>query len=278
MDPVGKALWFVESNFAAAISLDAIAAASGVSRYHLCRAFGAATGQSVMRYVRARRLSEAARALAAGAPDILTVALDWGYGSHEAFTRAFRDQFGTTPERVRAGRDLATLSLVEPIKMTETRRDPLEPPRLVAGKSLLVAGLAARFSFETAAGIPALWQRFVPHIGHVPGQLGGVAYGVCFNADDGDGSFDYLAGVAVASFADLAENFARVRIPEQSYAVFVHRDHASNLQSTFQAIWRDWLPRSGRQASDGPSFERYDEAFDPRTGTGPVEVWVPLKG
>jgi len=277
MDPVGKALWFVESNFAAEISLDAIAAVSGVSRYHLCRAFGAATGRSVMRYVRGRRLSEAARALAAGAPDILAVALDWGYGSHEAFTRAFRDQFGTTPEQVRAQRDLATLDLVEAIKMTDRQPTALEPPRFVTGKSLLIAGLGARFTFERAAGIPALWQRFAPHTGQLPGQIGTVAYGVCFNTDDGDGSFDYLAGVEVGSFAELDPGFARVRIPEQHYAVFIHRAHVSALQSTFQAIWRDWLPRSGRRASDGPSFERYDAAFDPRTGTGPVEVWVPLQ-
>src|SRR5215831_18910567 len=121
MNPVARAVWFVEGHFAHDISLDDIAEVSGVTRYHLCRAFGTATGHSVMRYVRARRLSEAARALAAGAPDILAVALDWGYGSHEAFTRAFRDQFGVTPELVRARRDLATLALVEPIVMDKVR-------------------------------------------------------------------------------------------------------------------------------------------------------------
>ncbi|MGE5157753.1 MAG: helix-turn-helix domain-containing protein [Gemmatimonas sp.] len=66
----------------------------------MVRAFAAATGFSVMRYVRARRLSEAARALARGAPDILSLALEADYGSHEAFTRAFRDHFGMTPEAV----------------------------------------------------------------------------------------------------------------------------------------------------------------------------------
>jgi AraC family transcriptional regulator len=277
MDPVGKALWFVENRFAQEISLDEIAAVSGVSRYHLCRAFGAATGRSVMRYVRGRRLTEAARALADGAPDILAVALDWGYGSHEAFTRAFRDQFGITPELVRAGRDLATLQLVEPLRMHKTMTRTLEPPRFVDGESLLIAGLSGRFTFESSAGIPALWQRLVPHLGHLPGQVGDVTYGVCCNNDDAGGSFEYIAGVAVTSFDALPAEFARIRIPKQRYAVFTHRDHISTIQSTFQAIWSDWLPASGRQASDGPSFERYDAAFDPRTGTGAVEIWVPLK-
>jgi AraC family transcriptional regulator len=46
-------LWFVESHFSEPISLEDIANVAAVSRYHLTRAFGLATGHSVMRYVRA---------------------------------------------------------------------------------------------------------------------------------------------------------------------------------------------------------------------------------
>jgi AraC family transcriptional regulator len=59
-------------------------------------AFAVSTGLSLIRYVRARRLSEAARELAQGADDILGLALDAGYGSHESFTRAFVGQSGLT--------------------------------------------------------------------------------------------------------------------------------------------------------------------------------------
>ena len=97
MNPVKKALWFIESHYSRELTLDDIASGGCVSRYHLSRAFEAATGRPVMRYVRARRLTEAARRLTGGAPDILAVALEAGYGSHEAFTRAFREQFGLTP-------------------------------------------------------------------------------------------------------------------------------------------------------------------------------------
>ena len=98
-----KALWIIERNSTQPLTLDGIAAACGVSRSHLAHAFGTATGVSVMQYVRARRLSAAARALAAGAPDILSIALEAGYGSHEAFTRAFRRPLPTNArERARA--------------------------------------------------------------------------------------------------------------------------------------------------------------------------------
>src|SRR5437868_15401634 len=141
MNPAQKALWFIERHLADALTLDDCAGIAGVSRFHLVRAFGAATGFSVMRYARARRLTEAARALARGAPDILSLALDADYGSHEAFTRAYRDHFGVTPEAVRAATCLDRLKLQEPIMMDSTALDHLKPPRFETSKPLLIAGI-----------------------------------------------------------------------------------------------------------------------------------------
>ena len=146
MNALEKALWFIESHFAGEITLEDLARAGGVSRFHITRAFGAATGLSIMRYVRGRRLAEAAKALSNGAPDILSVALDAGYGSHEAFTRAFRDEFGVTPETIRAQGHLKKIELVGPIKMDETALIKLELPRFVSGKRLLIAGLGERYT------------------------------------------------------------------------------------------------------------------------------------
>ena len=276
MNPAQKALWFIESHLADALALDEIADVAGVSRFHLVRAFAAATGSPVMRYVRARRLSEAARALAAGAPDILQLALDADYGSHEAFTRAFRDHFGVTPEAVRASKCLDQLKLQEPILMDSTLTDHLQAPRFETSKPLLVAGLGERISQENGAGIPGLWQRFHQSVANIPGRIGQVAYGVCCNGDDA-GNFDYIAGVEVSDFSDLPREFSRVRIPEQRYTVFSHRDHISTIRRTISTIWNHWLPASGLTAADAPSFERYDEKFDPLTGNGGLEIWVPVR-
>ena len=110
MNPANTALWYIESHLAEPLTLDEIAGASGVSRFHLVRAFGAASGLSVMRYVRAHRLTKAARAPPPARLD-LSLALDADYGSHEAFTRAFRDHFGLTPEAVRHAACLDHLKL-----------------------------------------------------------------------------------------------------------------------------------------------------------------------
>jgi AraC family transcriptional regulator len=275
-NPAQKALWFIESHLGETLTLDEISNVAGVSRFHLVRAFAAATGCSVMRYVRARRLTEAARALAAGAPDILSVALEADYGSHEAFTRAFRDYFGITPEKVRVATCLEHLQLQEPIHMTSTATDHLDPPRFETCKPLLVAGVGDRFNHVNGAGIPGLWQRFHQTVDDIPGRIGAVAYGVCCNGDDA-GNFDYIAGVEVSDFSDLPSAFMRVRIPAQKYAVFAHREHVSTIRRTVNTIWNRWLPASGFRVADAPNFERYGESFDPSTGNGGFEIWVPIR-
>jgi AraC family transcriptional regulator len=276
MNPAQRALWFIESHLADPLTLDDIAGLGGVSRFHMVRAFTAATGLPVMRYVRARRLSEAARALASGAPDILGVALEADYGSHEAFTRAFRDHFGMTPEAVRAATCLDQLKLQEPILMDSSMTDNLAAPRFETAKAFLVAGLGERISCDNGAVIPGLWQRFHQSVADIPARVGKVAYGVCCNGDDA-GNFDYIAGVEVADFSDLPRRFGRVRIPDQRYAVFTHRDHVSSIRRTVNTIWNHWLPASGLAAADAPSFERYGENFDSLTGNGGFEIWVPVK-
>ena len=204
------------------------------------------------------------------------MAIEAGYGSHEAFTRAFRDQFGLTPESVRAQRHLDNLALLEPITMDDSFVANLEPPRLETGKPLLIAGLGERYTCETSKNIPSQWQRFLPHFGNMPGQIGRTAYGVCCNTDE-DGNFDYICGVEVASFSDLPADFSRVRVPAQRYAVFSHRDHISSIRRTVNTIWNRWLPESGHEVADAPNFERYGDSFDPQSGTGGLEIWIPIE-
>ncbi|MBS1989220.1 MAG: AraC family transcriptional regulator [Cyanobacteria bacterium SZAS LIN-3] len=274
--PAGKALWFIETHFKQDLTLGEIAEYSGVSRYHMARAFESATGLSVMRYVRGRRLSEAARALAQGAPEILAVAVEAGYGSHEAFTRAFREQFGVTPEAVRAQGCLDQLDLLEPRKMNEATLIDLEEPRFEEGRAFLMAGIAERYPCDDCAAIPAQWQRFTPYLGTIKGQIGRVSYGVGFNGD-GQGNFDYMCAVEVSEDAELPDGFTRLEIKPQKYAVFTHRGHISTIANTWNTIWNKWLPQSGYEYALAPNMERVGEDFNGETGLGSLEIWIPIK-
>jgi AraC family transcriptional regulator len=163
---------------------------------------------------------------------------------------------------------------MEAMKMQERLLEKVEA-RMENGRVLLIAGLGARYSCESSVGIPAQWQKFVPHLGSVSGQVGRTAYGVMCNFDD-DANFDYTCGVEVADFSRVSPDWSRVRIPAQEYAVFTHRDHISAIRSTWATIWNKWLPESGWVVADAPHYELYGEHFDSVTGRGLVEIWLPL--
>ena len=153
----------------------------------------------------------------------------------------------------------------------------LETPRVENSRPLLVAGLRSHSRDEPWNGTPELWQRFAPYFGRIPGQVGCTAYGLCFLLPNG---VDYLAGVEVAGLAGLPSDFTTVNIPAQKYLVFSHSEHVSKLYRTCEMI-SEWLPTSGYEAAKSPGapdfFERYSEEFDPRTGMGGIEVWIPIK-
>jgi len=276
MNPVEKALWFIERHLATNIALEDIARSAGISKFHMTRSFSKATDRSVMRYVRARRLSEAAKALLSGAPDILSVSLDASYNSHEAFTRAFRSEFGLTPEAVRARGEGAAVALVEPLKLDDNHTVHLNAPRLENRDRLLISGIGQRYTCETSAAIPSQWQRFLPYLGRIPMQIETAAYGVRCN-DDSAGNFDYVCGVPVTDFSRSFPTWTCLRVPEQTYAVFYQADHVSSIRSAWNLIWNQWLPESEYQAVDAPCFEVYGEQFDSTAGQGGFQLWIAVK-
>lgn len=274
MVAVEKALWFIESHYGEPLSLCTIAEVAGISAFHLARLFHAMTGYSVVRYLRMRRLSEAARRLADGAPDIFEVAMSCGYGSHEAFTRAFGEQFGMSPSCVRERGSLAGLDMVEPWRIADGVATVLEEPRLACDGTRLIAGLGCRYAPDTTQGIPAQWQRLsLQHTALL--QPGRTAFGVCCNSDE-EGSFEYIAGVDVVNFSGLDPALSTLRLPACEYVVATHRGHISAIRRTWQAFVGDWLPRSGLRLADAPEFEKYSVDFDDATGVGDVEIWLPL--
>jgi AraC family transcriptional regulator len=275
MSITDKALWVMERNSERSLTLNTIADACGVSRSHLAFAFGTATGLPVMKYLRARRLSDAARALADGAPDILAIALDAGYGSHEAFTRAFREQFAVTPETVRDRRSIDGLALVGSLGLKTKAGNRLEPPRLVEQDVVRVVGLSEACSFDTTIRIPAQWQRFMTFYEAIADKLDRIPLGVTHNGDE-EGQFRYICAVQVARFGDSPKELLKLEIAPRTYAVFEHRGHASAIPETYFAIWNEALPALGHTVADAPILERHNPTFDPRTGEGGVTLWIPL--
>jgi AraC family transcriptional regulator len=279
MSAILKTVWFIESRFRDnELTLETMAEHAGVSRSHLSRIFPIATGHQLSSYIRGRRLTEAARELANGAPDILNVALDAGYGSHEAFTRAFRDQFGLTPDDVRRRRSLDMLDLVEPLRMDSAEKVVLAPPVIENRQALRIAGMSDYLTWKTLDTIPHIWQRFGPYIHELQSDAPAPTFGVNGPMPEGTEGFDYFAGAPIAKGKDLIPGLTEMMLPAGIYARYTHEGHISKIRATCAALF-EALPALGRD-TDPRWFcmvEYYGPDFDPSTGMGTVEVWVKLK-
>lgn len=269
-----KALWHIESGREPALTLDRLAALCGVSPAHLVRAMRLSLGISPMAHVRARALTRAAERLAATDDGILEVALDAGYGSHEAFTRAFVAAFGTQPSDLRRGTPLSSLTLTEALPMPDTSPVTLAAPRIATREAFEATGMADHFTFGTIPTIPALWSAFSAREDEVA-SVHPCAYGISYDTTMGEG-FRYLAGHATAPGAEVPHGMTRLKVPAGRYAVFVHDGHVTQMHRTMQAIFDHGLRDAGLTARAAPELEVYDRRFDPETGTGQVELWIPV--
>ncbi len=151
-------------------------------------------------------------------------------------------------------------------------------PRFVQGKAMQFAGLRKHMTDQTMKDVPAQWQTLMTQVGNIPHVMGKIAYGLIFDAPE---DIDYMPAVEVSQTGKLPAGFTHAEVPAWRYAVFPYEGHVMAMRTTIDAIWRKWLPQSGYKAVDAGDkayfFERYGEKFDPQTGTGDIEIWIPIE-
>ena len=92
----------IRSHDDAALTLRSLSRTLGYSEYYTTRKFREISGMQLRDYLRRRRLAFALREVRDSERSLLDIALDYGFSSHEAFTRAFKDAYGVTPSAYRA--------------------------------------------------------------------------------------------------------------------------------------------------------------------------------
>jgi AraC family transcriptional regulator len=267
---IDRLIWQIEAHMDEALTLGDLADRCGVNVHHMCRAFQQATGLSIMSYIRARRLTRAAHVVAGGEADILSTALGAGYGSHEAFTRAFVAYLGVRPSDVKKARDLSNLQLMEPLEMDKTMIIDVPAPVMREHRAFRVVGLGTDVRGHDISAVPGLWQSFAQRYLEIGPP--GVTYGVSYDIGDA-GDFHYMAGM---EGPNVPADMTTCDVPGGRYAVFTHRGTVGDLPKTIYSIWNKALPDAGLEPALAPEFERYDERFDAVTGRGEVEIWIPM--
>ena len=161
--------------------------------------------------------------------------------------------------------------------MTATRAVELTP-RFADGDPMRVIGLGERYDEAKMASIPEQWEHLQKRLGEVRGRTDPAQFGLFYHLGESPFEAEYVTGVMVADDAPLPAGFVERRLPARRHAVFTHRGHVAGLRPLVDAIFREWLPRSGRAAGGNPDLvEVYGEDFDPVRLEGVIEVWVPLQ-
>jgi AraC family transcriptional regulator len=266
------------------LSVGELARVAHFSPFHFHRIFRGLVGESVGEHVRRLRLERAAWRLKQTEQPVLNVALEAGYETHEAFTRAFHALFGCPPSEYRRTHRpvamkpaaLANGRAVEAADQRaarihyrdDQRLDDFEPqPTGELNMDVRIENLPARrVIFIRAVGpyqqaAQQAWQRLCTWAG--PRGLFGpqtLALGICH--DDPEvtppDKIRYDAALTIDRPVQPDGDIGVQELPAGAYAVTTHRGPHERLHECWGALAGQWLPASGRRLrSDAPSFEIY---------------------
>ena len=277
-----KAVLWAEENLAEDFSSGDLSGIACLSEYHFRRMFTVMTGISPGMYIKRRRLSRAANMLGHGDSRIIDIALQSGFDSQEAFTRAFKEMFQTTPAQYRKD-GIVLSSLMQPLIDQDYLHHLMKGtitmvPEIKTKEAFSVIGIGNDFVIGQTQGIPTMWDLFMKRRSEVR-ATGAVDYGICSKAQDkaASGSFHYTASTMTEPGADIPAGMEKISLHGGAYAVFTHKGHINQFEKTVEYVWKIWAPQNADRLAEGPDFEVYDERFDPQTSSGEVEIWVPVK-
>jgi AraC family transcriptional regulator len=275
----------VEERLAGEIDVAELARGLGTTEYHLRRMFSSLAGMPLSEYIRRRRMAVAASDVLGGG-ELLGIAVRFGYGSAEAFGRAFRSVHGVGPGDVR--RDGGPLRMQPQIRFRLTvEGNTLMDTRLVERPAFRLVGHAARVPLihqganprirEHIASLPvAAHERLKALSDTEPAGLLQVSADV--DADYREGSdLTYLHGVAVGAGTEVPADLDVIEVEGGTWAVFrVSGEYPAALQSVWAATAAEWFPSNPWRLREGPSIVAVlERAEDFSTAT--CELWLPVE-
>ncbi len=270
---------WVEEHLKEDLPVPAVAGKAGYSLHHFIRLFGGVVGSPPREYIARRKLSEAARELAAGGRRITDVAFDYGFKDLETFTRAFRRELGTTPTEVRRG---ASFPFCAPVLGPRTlpregsgiREAPIEErvePFCLVGRSITVR--------EPTDEVGRLWVKFMERAPTVPRacmplQLNQLAWWF----EDSEDSIEIMVGVRTRDLSEVPVDLVGKTVPACACLVFTHHGSMARIADTYRDIYVKWIPECDRRPTLPFNFERYGEGQeDPYSDGYSMQICVPVQ-
>lgn len=274
---LNRVLLHIDQHRAEELSLQRLASLACLSPCHFHRIFRAIVGEPLGQYVQRVRLDCAVLQLQTSARSVIDIALDAGYESAAAFSRAFEQRFGMAPTECRESRRFELqVRAAEPKRSRaktmikpEIRQRP--ETQVIFVRQIGPYATVGR-AWEKVCGFAGQRNLFGPKT-----QMIGISYDDPKVTEQEKSRYDACLTIErpVVPIGEIGVQ----AIPGGRYAVFLHSGPFEKLNETYDAIFSDWLPGSGESLRDQPSFEVYLNSPD-RTPAADLrtEIWVPLAG
>ncbi|MCH2249585.1 MAG: AraC family transcriptional regulator [Cognatishimia sp.] len=267
---VQRACELIEGDLTTKQPVDVLAKHAGLAEHHFQRRFAAATGETVAGYLKTRRLEQAALSLLASSDGVLDVALQFGFETHSAFSRAFKGHFGVPPAEFRrtGGKVAVSGEQPRPYLVPQPAQTVLDGFDLIAGPDLWLGwrkftGMqGGRFFADLAKLGQALRELRLECQQTDIGVPTEDSLQIASAFSQGPKSYeDETATAYVGALFDqklpLEWPEGWTQIPARTYAVFPHFGPLLTLPLTWNKAARVALKQSGMGLDEGTMFETY---------------------
>jgi AraC family transcriptional regulator len=257
------------------LDLTVLAEVACLSPHHFHRIYHAMQGETAADTVRRLRLHRAAVELITGELPVTRIARRAGYGSQEAFTRAFKTAYGVPPARYRASFvPQPTLTRTEDaMDTTMTHQATIRETPAIRVAALAHHGdyLSIGSTFERLAAIAGGQGLFGP---------GTRSFGIYYD-DPSTTPREALRADACLTLSDGQVAVGELQVREirgGRYAVTLHVGPYAELHIPYTWLYGTWLPQSGEEAAEAPCVEEYlnDARVVPPSELR-TEIWLPLR-
>ncbi|MFF7653044.1 GyrI-like domain-containing protein [Streptomyces sp. NPDC007983] len=283
LERLNEALDHIESHLDQRIEVTELARIAVTSEYHFRRMFSALAGISLSDYIRRRRLTVAGAEVIAGERTLLEIAVRYGYGSGEAFARAFRALHGVGPGEARRGGAALNSQPRMSFRLIVEGRSTMRY-RVVERERFHVVGKKARVPLVHVGVNPAI-AEFIRGIDEetmrrVAALSDQEPEGIVGVSDDLDPSraegteLDYYHGVVTGSAGP--KDLDTLTVPAGAWAVF---ENSGPFPQALQFLWRDvftqWFPSNPYRSRPGPEILRTRLSQD--GSEADAELWIPVE-
>ena len=261
-------LLYIQTHLDEDLTLESLAKMTFFSPIHFHRIFKGMFGETVIEHIRRIRMERAANRLVLGVSSVTDASFDAGYETVESFSRSFKKMFGCPPS-----------------KYPEKHWNILysKNPGFVhylpenARKGLKIITIEETTMDVRIEKITPIRVAFVRHVGPYVecteawntlcswGQKKGIfngpvkVIGICYD-DPQVTPADKIRYDACLTVDDSVKGEGEVgiqTIPAGEYAVALHKGPYTELEKSYGQLMGQWLPKSGREFGEQPSFEVY---------------------